>query len=81
MLTFSTTDHYLLVGGKTVYIKDVLRVLGGKWRKNYSCWTLPIFLDNEGLREALLEEVSAFSKARSEVLKRTRSTNSYEENN
>lgn len=64
MLTFSTTEDYLLVCGKTAYIKDTLKFLGGKWKKSTSCWALPIFLDSDILREAMLGDVMTAYKLR-----------------
>jgi len=64
MLSFSTTEDYLLVCGKTAYIKGILKFLGGKWKKSSSCWALPIFLDSESLREAMLGDVMAAYKLR-----------------
>ena len=63
MLTFSTTDDHLLIGGKTFYIKESLRSLGAKWRKESSCWALCIFLDNEDLRAAMLGDAKSAHKA------------------
>jgi hypothetical protein len=64
MLTFTTTEDYLLICGKTAYIKDVLKCLGGKWKKNTSCWAIPIFLDSDILREAMLGDVITAYKLR-----------------
>jgi hypothetical protein len=63
MLTFRTTEDHLLIGGNTFYIKDAIRVLGGRWRKELSCWSLPIFLDNEELREVMQGDAEAACKA------------------
>lgn len=63
MLTFTTTEDYLLIGGKTFYIKDCIKTLGGKWRKESSCWALCIFLDSEELRQAMLGDVNSAHKA------------------
>ena len=62
MLTFSTTEDHLLIGGKTFYVKDVIKTLGGK-RRNGSFWVLPIFLDSADLREAMLMDAEAACKA------------------
>jgi hypothetical protein len=69
MLTFNTTDDYLIVGGKTVYIKAALKCLGGKWNKHSSCWSLPIFLDSTALREAMLGDAMSAYRLR-QFLKR-----------
>ena len=71
MLTFTTTEDYLLICGKTAYIKDVLKCLGGKWKRHSSSWALPIFLDSETLREAMLGDVISAYKLR-QSLKRGR---------
>jgi len=71
MLTFSTTEDTLLVGGKTIYIKDAIKNLGGKWNKRCSCWALPIFLDSDSLREAMLGDVITAYKQR-QAIKRNR---------
>jgi hypothetical protein len=63
MLTFNTTDDYLLIGGKTFYIKDALRTLGAKWRKDTSSWALCIFFDSEELRNAMLKDAESACKA------------------
>ena len=71
MLTFSTTEDNLLVGGKTIYIKETIKDLGGKWNKRASCWALPIFLDSDSLREAMLGDVLSAYKLR-QITKRNR---------
>jgi hypothetical protein len=71
MLTFSTTDNHLLICGKTAYIKDALKCLGAKWKRHSSSWALPIFLDSEALREAMLGDVISAYKLR-QTLKRSR---------
>jgi hypothetical protein len=73
MLTFSTTEDTLLVSGKTIYIKDAIKDLGGRWNKRASCWALPIFLDSDSLREAMLgDALAAYTLRR--LTKRTRDT-------
>ena len=67
MLTFTTTEDYLLICGKTAYIKGILKFLGGKWKKTSSCWALPIFLDSESLREAMLGDVMTAYKLRHSI--------------
>lgn len=62
MLTFTTTEDYLLIGGKTFYIKESLRTLGAKWRKDSSSWALCIFFDSEELRNAMLKDVESAQK-------------------
>jgi len=56
MLTFKTTDDHLLVGGKTFYVKDVIKVIGGKWQSSTSSWAIPVFLDNNLLRDTLQKD-------------------------
>ena len=63
MLTFTTTDDYLLIGGKTFYIKESLRTLGAKWRKETSSRALCVFFDSEELRHAMLRDVETAQKA------------------
>jgi hypothetical protein len=63
MLTFRTTEHHLIVGGKTFYIKDAIKILGGTWSKKSSSWYLPIFLDNEHLREVMQSDAEIAYKA------------------
>jgi hypothetical protein len=63
MLTFSQTDKHLLVGGKTFYVKDIIRMVGGKWQPSSSSWAVPFYLDNEGFRETLQKDAETAYKA------------------
>ena len=67
MLTFSTTEDHLEIRGKTMYVKDSLKMVGGQWRGSY--WTLPIFLDGEELREAILRDAEAARNSRRRKLR------------
>jgi hypothetical protein len=62
MLTFSTTEDHLLISGKTFYVKDIIKTLGGK-RRNGSFWVLPIFLDSADLRDAMQRDAEAACNA------------------
>ena len=62
MITFSTTEDHLLISGKTFYIKEIIKTLGGK-RRNGSFWVLPIFLDSADLRDAMQRDAEAAYKA------------------
>jgi hypothetical protein len=67
MLSFSTTEDHLEIRGKTMYIKESLKMVGGQWHGTY--WTLPIFLDGEDLREAILRDAAAARKLRRKKLR------------
>jgi hypothetical protein len=62
MITFSTTEDHLLISGKTFYIKEIIKTLGGK-RRNGSFWVLPIFLDSADLRDAMQRDAEAACSA------------------
>ena len=70
MLTFSTTEEHLEIRGKTVYVKDSLKLVGGQWHGTY--WTIPIFLDGEELREVMLRDAEAARNSRRKKLKASR---------
>jgi hypothetical protein len=63
MLSFNTTDDSLLIRGKTFYVKETIKNLGGQWNKASSCWTLPVFLDSDQLRYAMQKDAEAACKA------------------
>jgi len=70
MLTFITTEEHLEIRGKTIYVRDSLKLVGGQWHGTY--WTLPIFLDGEELREAMLKDAAAARNSRRKKLKASR---------
>ena len=62
MLTFTTTEDHLLVSGKTFYIKEIIKTIGGRWCSG-SFWVLPIFLDSADFRDAMQKDAEAACKA------------------
>lgn len=63
MLTFREIGDELLVGGNARYVKESIKVIGGRWRKSYSCWAIPLFLDSEELRICLVKDAETAYKA------------------
>jgi len=63
MLSFHTTDTYLLVGGKTFYAKEAIKSHGGKWDPHSCSWSIPLAIDSPEFRSALQEEANALEKA------------------
>jgi len=63
MLSFSQTENKLIVSGKTFYVRDIIRALGGKWNSANSAWCLPIFLDGEEFRQNLQNDADSAYKA------------------
>lgn len=63
MLTFCEIGDELLVGGRVRYVKESIKVIGGRWRKSYSSWAIPLFLDCEELRICLLKDAETAYRA------------------
>lgn len=55
-LIFSTNDKSLIVTGKTFYVKEQIKKLGGIWNAKVKMWEIPVALDSAELRTQLLKE-------------------------
>jgi hypothetical protein len=53
-LTFARDDTNLFVTGKTFYVKEALKLVGGKWKDPR--WVLPLSVDTPEFRAGLIEK-------------------------
>ena len=58
-LIFNTDVKNLVISGKTFYVRDAIKALGGKWNPASSSWTLPLSCDNDELRFTLNQSIIA----------------------
>ena len=63
MLTFNKTQANLIISGKTFYVRDRIKALGGIWDSIGRSWVLPAHLDSESLRVGLLVKATMLEKA------------------
>lgn len=61
-LIFTIKDDSLMISGKSFYIKDYLKTLGGTWNPLLNAWRLPASADSEELRKNLSSRLEAVIK-------------------